>query len=111
MILHLLDTLLLQQSDTNTGHILLKSTLLIGHTQHPSYMCISSWPFVAKKLWSSNRQDMVLTRPPGISEGAFKHTCIPVQDFLLVRMWDLIYKCAIRPERALFSVHFLSAST
>ena len=32
----------------------------------------SSWPFVSKKLQTSNRQDMVFIRPPGISQGAFE---------------------------------------
>ena len=67
-----LDTLCLQKSNTNSGHIVLYSTLLIGHTQHPGYMRISSWPFVEKKLRKTSRQDMVFIRPPGISEGAFE---------------------------------------
>jgi hypothetical protein len=54
------------------GHIVLYSTLVIGHTQHPGQMRVSSWPFVPKKLQQTNRQDMVFTRPPGISDGAFQ---------------------------------------
>ena len=68
----LLDTLRVQKSNTNAGHIILYSTLLIGHIEHPGYMRISSLPFVEKKLRRSNRQDMVFIRPPGISEGAFE---------------------------------------
>ena len=68
----LLDTLRVQKSNTNAGHIILYSTLLIGHTDHPGYMRISSWPFVEKTLRRSNRQDMVFIRPPGISEGSFE---------------------------------------
>jgi hypothetical protein len=48
------------------GHIVLYSTLVIGHTQHPGQMRVSSWPFVPKKL------DMVFIRPQGISDGAFQ---------------------------------------
>ena len=68
----LLDTLRIQQSNRNTGHIILYSTLLLGHTQHPDYMRMSSWPFVSKQLRKSNRQDNVFLRLPGISEGAFQ---------------------------------------
>ncbi len=61
-----------QKSNTNAGHIILYSTLLIGHTEHPGYMHISSFLFVEKTLRRSNRQDMVFIRLPGISEGAFE---------------------------------------
>ena len=64
----LLDTLRIQPSSHSMGHIVLYSTLLVGHTQHPGYMSISSWPFVSKQL----RQDKVFIRPAGISEGAFQ---------------------------------------
>ncbi len=71
----LLDTLRIQQSNRNTVHIILYTTLLVGHTPYPGYMRMSSWPFVSKQLRNSNRQDSVLTvfiRPPGISEGDFQ---------------------------------------
>ena len=68
----LLDTLRIFQSNNNKGHIVLYTTLLIGHTQHKGHMCIYSCPFVPKKLKKSNRQDFVFIRPPGISEGAFQ---------------------------------------
>ena len=74
----LLDTLRIQQSNRNTGHIILYSTLLLGHTQHPDYMRMSSWPFVSKQLRKSYRQDNVFLRLPGISEGAFQ-----------LRMWNI----------------------
>ena len=45
---------------------------MIGHTEYPGNMRISSWPFVMKKLRQTNRQDMVFIRPPGISDGAFQ---------------------------------------
>ncbi len=44
---------------------------MIGHTEYPGNMRISSWPFVMKKLRQTNLQDMVFIRPPGISDGAF----------------------------------------
>ena len=68
----LLDTLRIFQSNHNKGHIVLYTTLLIGHTQHQGHMRIYSCPFVPKKLKKSNRQDYVFIRPPGISEGAFQ---------------------------------------
>ena len=68
----LLDTLRIFQSNNNKGHIVLYTTLLIGHTQHQGHMRIYSCPFVPKKLKKSNRQDYVFIRPPGISEGAFQ---------------------------------------
>ena len=68
----LLDTLCIQQSNSNTGQIILYSTLLIGHTQHPGYMCMSAWPFVSKQLLKSNRQDKVIIRLQGISVGEFQ---------------------------------------
>ena len=68
----LLETLRLHPSNNNRGHIVLYSTLLIGHTEHKGHMRVSSWPFVPKKLQQTNRQDMVFIRPPGISDGAFQ---------------------------------------
>ena len=68
----LLDTLRLHPSNNNQGHIVLYSTLLIGHRKHKGHMRISSWPFVPRKLQQTNRQDMVFIRPPGISDGAFQ---------------------------------------
>ena len=58
----LLDTLQLQKSNTNQGHICLYSTLLIGHSRHPGQMRVLSWPFVPRKcnrqdMWSSCRQE------------------------------------------------------
>ena len=69
----LLDTLRIFQSNNNSiGHIVLYSSLLIGHTQHKGHMRISSCPFVPRKLQKSNHQDYVFIRPPGISHGAFQ---------------------------------------
>ncbi len=70
----LLDTLLIHQSNTNRGHIVLYATLLIGHTQHKGHMRVSSWPFVPRKSQQTNRQpeDMLFIRPPGISDAAFQ---------------------------------------
>ena len=68
----LLDTLLIHRSNNNQGHIVLYTTLLIGHTQHRGHMRVSSWPMVPKKLQQTNRQDWVFIRPPGISQGAFQ---------------------------------------
>jgi hypothetical protein len=68
----LLDTLRLHPSNNNQGHIVLYSTLLIGHRKHKGHMRLSSWPFVPRKLQQTNRQDMVFIRPPGISDGAFQ---------------------------------------
>jgi hypothetical protein len=68
----LLDTLCLHQSNSNWGHIVLYSTLVIGHTKHPGHMYVSSWPCVPKKLQQTNRQDMVFIRPPGLSDGVFQ---------------------------------------
>ncbi len=55
------------------GHMVLYSTLLIGHTQHMGHKSISFFPSVPKKLQGSNHQtqDMVFIHPPWISEGAF----------------------------------------
>ena len=71
----LLETLRLHPSNNNRGHIVLYSTLLIGHTEHKGHMRVSSWPFVPKKLQQTNRQDMVFIRPPGISDGAICTIC------------------------------------
>ena len=68
----LLDTLRVHRSNNTPGHIVLYSTLVIGHTQHAGQMRVSSCPFVPRKLQQSNRQDMVFIRPPGISDGAFQ---------------------------------------
>ena len=68
----LLETLRLHLSNNTQGHIVLYTTLLIGHTKHKGQMRVSSWPFVPKKLQQTNRQDMVFIRPPGISDGAFQ---------------------------------------
>ncbi len=68
----LLDTLRMHQSNNTWGHIVLYSTLLIGHRKHKGKMRISSWPFVPRKLQQTNRQDMVIIRLPGISDGAFQ---------------------------------------
>ena len=68
----LLDTLRIHRSNNNQGHIVLYTTLLIGHTQHPGHMRVSSRPMVPKKLQQTNRQDWVFIRPPGISDGAFQ---------------------------------------
>jgi hypothetical protein len=35
-------------------------------------MRLSSWPFVPRKLQQTNRQDMVVIRQPGTSDGAFQ---------------------------------------
>jgi hypothetical protein len=48
------------------------SSLLIGHAKHKGHMRVSSWQFVPRKLQQTNRQHMVLIRPPGISDGAFQ---------------------------------------
>ena len=68
----LLDTLRIHRSSNTPGHIVLYSTLLIGHTQHAGQMRVSSCPFVPRKFQQSNRQDMVFIRPPGISDCAFQ---------------------------------------
>ena len=68
----LLDTLRKLRSTQGTGHIAIFNTLAIGHTKHPNEQRISCWPFAGKKLRSSNRQDFVFIRPPGISHGAFE---------------------------------------
>ena len=68
----LLDTLRLHQSNNNMGHICIFSTLLIGHTEHPGHMRVSSLLFVPKQMHSTNHQDMVFILPPGISNGAFQ---------------------------------------
>jgi hypothetical protein len=52
------------RSNNNQGHIVLYTTLLIGHTQHRGHMRVSSWPMVPKKLQQTNRQDWVFIRPP-----------------------------------------------
>ncbi len=65
-------TLCIDPSNNNRGHIVLYSTLLIGHTQHKGHMHLSSWPFVPRKLQQTNRQDMVFIRQPGITDGAFQ---------------------------------------
>jgi hypothetical protein len=52
------DSLRIHQSNNNQGHIVLYSTLLIGHTQHKGHTRLSSWPFVPRKLQQTNRQDM-----------------------------------------------------
>ncbi len=67
-----LNTMRIHQSNSNRGHIVLYTTLLIGHTQHKGHMRVSSWPFVPRKLQQTNRQDIVFIRPPGISDGAFQ---------------------------------------
>ncbi len=53
--------------------------LLIGHAKHNGHMCVSSWPFVPRKLQQTNRQDMVFIRSPmtriifsDYSDGAFQ---------------------------------------
>ena len=68
----LLDTLRIQQSNNNQGHICIYNTLLIGHTKHEGHMRVSSLPFVPKQMHRTNHQGMVFIRPPGISEGAFQ---------------------------------------
>ena len=68
----LLNTLRIQQSNNNRGHICIYNTLLIGHIKHEGQMRVSSFPFVERKLHRTNRQDMVFIRPPGISDGAFQ---------------------------------------
>jgi hypothetical protein len=67
-----LNTLRLYQPNTNAGHIVYYSTLVIGHTEYPCDMLISLWPFVTKKLRDTHCQDMVFIRLPGISDSAFQ---------------------------------------
>ncbi len=88
----LLDTLRIHQSNNNRGHIVLYSTLLLGHTQHKGHMRLSLGPFVPRKLQQTrtNRQDTVFLRPPGISDGTFQ-----------LRM-DNIWFCKLLP---LFKIH------
>ena len=97
----LLDTLRIHRSNNNTGHILLYSTLLIGHTQHAGQIRVSSCPFVLRKLQQSNRQDMVFIRPPGISDGAFQlrlvlQTSAPVQNPYKDRHWHAVPRVCLR---------------
>ena len=54
------------------GHIALFRTLLIGNSNFFGVQRIQSWPFAGNKLGSSNRQDLVFIRPPGIQVGGFE---------------------------------------
>ncbi len=65
----LLNTLWILHSTGGSGHITVFNTLVISHTKHPMEQHISCWPFAAKKLKGSNRQDFVFIRPPSISHG------------------------------------------
>lgn len=67
----LLDTLQMRRSARSSGHLLLYSTLLLGHTEYTGKQRISCWPFTTKQLRTSNRQDLVFIRPPGIETGGF----------------------------------------
>jgi hypothetical protein len=48
------------------------STLLIGHKKYPGEQRVCCWPFKGRQLQKSNRQDMVMVRPPGIDKGGFQ---------------------------------------
>jgi len=48
------------------------STLLIGHKKYPGEQRVCCWPFKDRQLQKSNRQDMVMVRPPGIDKGGFQ---------------------------------------
>lgn len=68
----LLDTLQLLPSAKNGGHLRMYSTLLIGHKKYPGEQRVCCWPFKGRQLQKSNRQDMVMVRPPGIDKGGFQ---------------------------------------
>ena len=68
----LLDTLLEVNSNRSRGHINIFFTLLLGHTQYQGHQRIYCFPFPKKKMRTTNSQDMVFVRPPGISSGGFQ---------------------------------------
>ena len=65
----LLDTLQLLPSAKHCGHLRMYSTLLKGHKTYPGEQRACFWPFEGRQLQKSNRQDMVMVRPPGIDKG------------------------------------------
>jgi len=68
----LLDTLQLLPSAKHAGHLRMYSTLLIGHKKYAGEQRVCCWPFKGRQLQKSNRQDMVMVRPPGIDKGSFQ---------------------------------------
>ena len=67
----LLQTLQLQDSARHRGHFALYNCLVLGHSKYKGVQRIYCNPFPAKPFYGSHRLDLVMIRPPGISDGAF----------------------------------------
>jgi hypothetical protein len=67
----LLKTLELQESALRNGHFALFNCLVIGNTKFKGVQRVYCDPFPAKQFYGSHRLDLVMTRPPGIDNGAF----------------------------------------
>ena len=68
----LLKTLELHGSAQHKGHFSLFNCLVIGHTKYKGVQRVYCNPFPAKTFHGSHRMDLVMIRPPGIDNGAFK---------------------------------------
>jgi hypothetical protein len=67
----LLETLELKDSAQRKGHFALYNCLVLGHTKYNGVQRVYCNPFPAKPLYGSHQLDLVMTRPPGIDNGAF----------------------------------------
>ncbi len=67
----LLKTLELQESAQRKWHFGLFNCLVIGHSKYKGVQRVNCNPFPAKPFHGSHRLDLVMTRPPGIDNGAF----------------------------------------
>jgi len=68
----LLKTLELHGSAQHKRHFSLFNCLVIGHTKYKGVQRVYCNPFPAKTFHGSHRMDLVMIRPPGIDNGAFK---------------------------------------
>ncbi len=59
-----METLQSRNSVRRQGHFQLFSVLYIGHKQLPGFQRVISRPFQGKGYRGSNRQDLVVVRPP-----------------------------------------------
>ena len=56
----------MRQSMQGEGHILMYGTLEIGHTVYAGFQRVQCFPFPELQYYSSNREDPVIVRPPGV---------------------------------------------